>query len=126
MPSPSFAEARSPDQKVRAAGLHPDYWYAVEYDDRVRRGQVVEVRFWGRSIALYRGADGRLRALENRCAHRQLPLSLGNVTGCALTCAYHGWSYGTTGDSRRSRTSCSANRCRPCGWRPIPYGSGTG
>ena len=93
MPSPSFAEARSPHQKVRAAGLHPDYWYPVEYDDRVRRGQVVEVRFWGRSIALYRGSDGRLRALENRCAHRQLPLSLGDVTGCALTCAYHGWSY---------------------------------
>ena len=93
MPSPSFAEAGSRHQKVRAAGLHPDYWYPVEYDDRVRRGQVVEVRFWGRSIALYRGADGRLRALENRCAHRQLPLSLGDVTGCALTCAYHGWSY---------------------------------
>lgn len=97
MPSPSFAEAQNRHQKVRAAGLHPDYWYPVEYDDRVRRGQVVEVRFWGRSIALYRGADGRLRALENRCAHRQLPLSLGAVTGCGLTCAYHGWSYGEDG-----------------------------
>ncbi len=97
---PSFAEARNRHQKVRAAGLHPNYWYPVEYDNRVRRGQVVEVRFWGQSIALYRGADGRLRALENRCAHRQLPLSLGDVTGCALTCAYHGWSY--RGDGRLS------------------------
>jgi phenylpropionate dioxygenase-like ring-hydroxylating dioxygenase large terminal subunit len=94
---PSFAEAPSRHQQVRAAGLHPDYWYPVEYDDRVRGGQVVEVRFWGQSIALYRGADGRMRALENRCAHRQLPLSLGAVTGCELTCAYHGWRYGEDG-----------------------------
>src|SRR6187431_3319401 len=97
MPPPSFVEARSPHQKVRAAGLHPDYWYPVEYDDRVRRGQVVEVRFWGRSIALDRGADGKPRALEHRCANRQLPQSLGDVTGCALTCPYHGSTYGEDG-----------------------------
>jgi hypothetical protein len=77
--------------------MHPDYWYAVEYDRAVKRGQVVEVRFWGQSIALYRGEDGALRALENRCAHRQLKLSLGEVTGCTLACAYHGWSYGEGG-----------------------------
>ena len=94
---PSFTEARNRHQQVRAAGLHPDYWYPVEYGDRVRRGQIVEARFWGRSIAVYRGADGRVRALENRCAHRQLPLSLGDVSGCGLTCAYHGWTYGEDG-----------------------------
>jgi phenylpropionate dioxygenase-like ring-hydroxylating dioxygenase large terminal subunit len=90
---PSFEEARNRRQKARAAGLHPDYWYAVEYDHAVRPGQAVEVRFWNRSIALYRGRDGQVRALENRCAHRQLKLSLGVVNGCNLTCAYHGWSY---------------------------------
>ena len=94
---PSFAAARNRHQQVRAAGLHPDYWYPVEYDARVRRGQIVEVQFWGQSIALYRGADGRLRAMENRCAHRQLPLSLGEVNGCGLTCAYHGWQYDEAG-----------------------------
>jgi hypothetical protein len=77
--------------------MNPDYWYAVEYDRVVKPGQVVEVGFWGESIALYRGEDGELRAMENRCAHRQLKLSLGEVTGCNLTCAYHGWSYGEGG-----------------------------
>jgi hypothetical protein len=60
-------------------------------------GRVIEVKFWGTSIALYRGTDGVVRALENRCAHRQLKLTLGEVTGCALTCAYHGWSYAEDG-----------------------------
>jgi phenylpropionate dioxygenase-like ring-hydroxylating dioxygenase large terminal subunit len=94
---PTFAEAHTRRQKARAAGLHPDYWYAVEHDKAIPRGRVVEVRFWDISIALYRGRDGALRALENRCAHRQLKLSLGDVDGCRLTCAYHGWSYDETG-----------------------------
>lgn len=94
---PSFEAARHRRHKVRAAGLDPDYWYAVEYDRAIRPGQVAEVKFWNHSIALYRGRDGRLRALENRCAHRQLALSLGSVEGCRLTCMYHGWSYDESG-----------------------------
>ena len=94
---PSFAEAHSRREKARAAGLHPDYWYAVEYDRAVRPGAVVEATFWGQSIALWRDADGALHAVENRCAHRQLKLSLGSVEDCRLTCAYHGWAYDGAG-----------------------------
>src|SRR5262245_40095835 len=90
---PPFAEARNTRERARTAGLHPDHWYAVEYDARVPVGRVVEVKFWGRSIAVFRGADGKLRALEDRCAHRHVKLSIGQVAGCSLTCAYHGWSY---------------------------------
>ncbi len=96
-PPPSFADARNLRQKARAAGLDPNHWYAVEYERAIRPGQVVPATFWGQGIAVYRGADGRFRALEDRCAHRQLQLSLGEVTGCTLTCAYHGWSYGEDG-----------------------------
>ncbi len=94
---PSFAEARTKRQKARASGPDPDYWYPVELDDAVKPGKVVEVVFWNQSIALFRGRDGALRALENRCAHRQLKLSLGNVEDCRLVCAYHGWQYDATG-----------------------------
>jgi len=94
---PAFAAARNRRQKARAAGLHPDYWYPVEYERALPPGRVVEVRFWNTSIALYRGTDGQVQALENRCAHRQLKLSLGHVEGCNLTCAYHGWSYDGAG-----------------------------
>jgi phenylpropionate dioxygenase-like ring-hydroxylating dioxygenase large terminal subunit len=94
---PPFSSARNPREKARAAGLHPDHWYAVEYDGCVPPSHVVEVKFWGRSIAVFRGADGALRALENRCAHRHVKLSIGQVTGCTLTCAYHGWTYDADG-----------------------------
>ena len=94
---PTFAEARHRRHKARVAGLDPNYWYAVERGSAVPRGRVVEARFWHRSIALFRGEDGRVRALENRCVHRHLPLTLGSVEGCRLTCMYHGWSYDDSG-----------------------------
>ncbi|HEV2371537.1 MAG TPA: aromatic ring-hydroxylating dioxygenase subunit alpha [Streptosporangiaceae bacterium] len=92
-PPPGFAQARTRHQRARSAGMDPDHWYPVERDSALRRGQVVEVTFWKRSIALFRGEDGVLRAVNNRCAHRQLALTEGRVVGCALTCMYHGWSH---------------------------------
>ncbi len=94
---PAFSEARNRRQKARAAGMNPDYWYAVEYESALRPGQVREVKFWNRSLALFRGRDGRCAAIENRCAHRQVKLSLGEVNGCNLVCAYHGWTYNHEG-----------------------------
>ena len=95
---PSFREAHTRRQKARAAGLHPDYWYAVEYDRALQPGKALEVEFWDRSIALYRDESGTIHAIENRCAHRQVKLSLGEVKGCNLVCPYHGWTY--DGDGR--------------------------
>lgn len=94
---PDFAAAENRRQKVRSAGMNPDYWYPVERSRRLKPGAAIEVCFWKRSIAVYRGQDGGLRAIENRCAHRQLKLSLGSVENCHLVCPYHGWEYDGTG-----------------------------
>ncbi len=94
---PGFDEARTLRQQARAAGMDPDYWYAVEEVRRVKPETVVEIVFWKRSIALYRAKDGSFHAMDNRCAHRQLKLSLGDVQGCRLVCAYHGWEYDEDG-----------------------------
>ena len=95
---PGFEEAGNLRQKVRAAGMDPNYWYAVEEAHRIKPGTVVEVVFWKRSIALFRATDGSFHAMDNRCAHRQLKLSLGVVEGCRLVCAYHGWKYDKDGN----------------------------
>ena len=94
---PGFKDAGNLRQQARAAGMDPDYWYAVEEVRQVKPGTVVEVIFWKRSIALFRGKDGSFHAIENRCAHRQLKLSMGEVQGCRLVCAYHGWQYDENG-----------------------------
>ncbi len=94
---PSFNEASNLRQRVRATGLDPDYWYVVAEAHRIKPQQVTEVVFWQQSIALFRSADGSFHALENRCAHRQIKLSLGEVKDCLLVCPYHGWQYDQDG-----------------------------
>jgi phenylpropionate dioxygenase-like ring-hydroxylating dioxygenase large terminal subunit len=93
----------------------------VEYDGAVKKGQVKEVIFWNTSIALYRGEDGELAAMQNRCAHRQLKLSKGAVDKCSLRCAYHGWAYNregwledysTTALVTRSSRNCGLIQCK--------------
>ena len=38
-------------------------------------------------------AEGRIHAMEDRCAHEDFPLSKGSLRGCVVTCAAHGWPF---------------------------------
>lgn len=80
-------------RRARAAAPDPNRWYPACWSHELGRESVREVVFWGRSLALFRGADGQARVLANRCAHRPVPLTMGEVRGCELVCPYHGWSY---------------------------------
>ncbi|TVZ06628.1 aromatic ring-hydroxylating dioxygenase subunit alpha [Trebonia kvetii] len=78
---------------LRRTGINPDFWYPVAASASVRRTKTFAAVFAGERIALYRGASGTVYALEDRCAHRQIPLSMGVVEGEALRCCYHAWAY---------------------------------
>ena len=82
---------------IRTVGAHPDRWYPLAWSDEIAPGKVIGRQFAGQPIALFRTRDGKLSALEDRCAHRQVPLHLGVVAGETLKCGYHGWSYNREG-----------------------------
>ncbi len=54
-------------------------------------------RLLGTDIALWRGADGVVNAVRDRCCHRSAKLSCGFVENGAIVCGYHGWTYDGTG-----------------------------
>jgi renierapurpurin 18,18'-hydroxylase len=86
--------ANSPNAfDLRRVGAHPDYWYPLAWAHELRPQHALGRRFAGEPIVLYRGSSGRVFALEDRCAHRQVPLHLGVVRGDELKCQYHGWTY---------------------------------
>ena len=78
---------------LRRTGINPDFWYPVAVARSVRKGKTFAATFAGERIALYRGESGTVHALEDRCAHRQVPLSMGVVEGDVLRCCYHAWAY---------------------------------
>ena len=54
-------------------------------------------RIHDRPIVLFRDRDGAAGALHDRCPHRGVALSLGQVAEGAVACAYHGWRFGRDG-----------------------------
>jgi phenylpropionate dioxygenase-like ring-hydroxylating dioxygenase large terminal subunit len=82
---------------LRRTGAHPDHWYPLAPSGRVKPGRALGASFAGEPIVLARSESGSLFALENRCAHRQVPLDVGVVCGETLRCGYHGWTYDKSG-----------------------------
>lgn len=63
-------------------------WYVVAWSNDLA-ADPLPVMLMGEQVVLFRTADG-VAALEDRCPHRHLPLSMGRVTGSNLQCGYHG------------------------------------
>jgi phenylpropionate dioxygenase-like ring-hydroxylating dioxygenase large terminal subunit len=76
-------------------GINP--WMIAGVGRNLRRQRVVSGHADNLPLALFRDADGGVRALEDRCAHRNAPLSLGRINEGRLQCAYHGWTYDADG-----------------------------
>ena len=92
---PDISVAVQPD--LRRIPAHPDHWYPLAWSRELKPGGRLGVSFAGEPIVLVRPKNGQVFALEDRCAHRQVPLSKGTVEGCAIRCCYHGWAYEASG-----------------------------
>ncbi len=77
-------------------------WYIAAWTDEVLENAVFARTICDEPVALMRDANGVARALEDRCAHRGLPLSQGQVINGQVRCRYHGAEFdGCTGKCSR-------------------------
>ena len=71
-------------------------WYAVAWAEDVGRSPFNRI-VCNEPLVLYRTESGTPVALEDRCCHRRLPLSMGKVLGDDIQCAYHGFTFEPSG-----------------------------
>ncbi len=71
-------------------------WYAAAWSSGLGAEPIART-ITGEFVVLYRRADGTPVALEDRCCHRALPLSMGRVEGDDIRCGYHGLRYAPSG-----------------------------
>ena len=71
-------------------------WYVAAWDHEIGRDLRRRI-ILDEPVLLYRTTNGKPVALEDRCCHRQAPLSMGRLAGDVVTCPYHGLQYDTTG-----------------------------
>ncbi len=74
-----------------------NHWYVAASASDIGRKPLGRI-ILGEPVVFFRGEDGKPVALEDRCPHRRLPLSMGKlVDGDILQCGYHGLRFDRTG-----------------------------
>ncbi len=92
--SPAFLERELQDVFARE-------WISVGRASALSKpGDFVTYELASQPILVIRDSDGRLRALSNVCLHRMSTLLEGSGNRRAITCPYHGWTYGLDGKLR--------------------------
>jgi phenylpropionate dioxygenase-like ring-hydroxylating dioxygenase large terminal subunit len=71
-------------------------WYLICPSDELKN-TILKKRLFGEDIILFRNQDGDIAALEDRCCHRNVNLSLGYLNSNTIVCGYHGWEYDKNG-----------------------------
>lgn len=71
-------------------------WYVIASTDEVG-DQPLARTVCGRSVVLFRDDHGTAVALDDRCPHRNYPLSLGAVLDGGIRCGYHGLRFDSSG-----------------------------
>ncbi len=66
-------------------------WLKVCRKDEIPERGGRAVLAGGSRIAVFRLSDGRVVAVEDRCPHKEGPLSDGLLTGATVICPMHHW-----------------------------------
>lgn len=79
-------------------------WVRLCSEDECRPGESREIVAGDRIVALF-NVDGSFHALDGICPHQGGPLGKGTLTGCIVTCPWHGWQFDVaTGKHQTSQT----------------------
>ena len=97
----SVPDALVPLHRGRASVVHlRDQWFIACTSRELKRKPLATALF-GIPIVLFRDAAGRPGALLDRCPHRNVRLSAGQVqSDGTLACPYHGWRFDAGGACR--------------------------
>jgi len=97
--TPGLDGELSESKKKMVSGTYlRNAWYVAAWSDDLVDGQLLARTILKEPVVLYRTADGKVAALENRCPHRFSPLHMGQiVNGNAVQCPYHGLEFDPTG-----------------------------
>ncbi|MGF1568738.1 MAG: Rieske 2Fe-2S domain-containing protein [Nodosilinea sp.] len=104
---------------LRQSGLNLNHWYVVAQSQELGSAPLA-VTLWHQPIVLYRDRQGQVSAMADRCPHRQVKLSAGQVEEDHLVCAYHGWHFAPDGTCAQVPYLEPQQKLPPCTIRTYP------
>jgi phenylpropionate dioxygenase-like ring-hydroxylating dioxygenase large terminal subunit len=94
----SKTNGAKPHQEMISGAFLRNAWYVAAWSDEVGDAQLVARTLMNEPVVLYRKSNGEIAAIEDRCAHRFAPLSMGKIVGGdRIQCPYHGLEFDGSG-----------------------------
>lgn len=72
-------------------------WYVAALSSEVGKDELFTRMLLDTSVLIYRTENGTAIAMQDRCPHRFVPLSMGRREGDDIVCAYHGLKFNCEG-----------------------------
>ncbi len=100
-----ISEARIPRRRQLGAslpregdnGLFSESWFPICLSRDIPPGKILGIDFLDGRVIAYRGATGEVRVMSAYCAHVGADLSVGDIQGDEIRCAFHHWRYNGNG-----------------------------
>ena len=81
--------------------MEKDQFVDIAKVDEIPVGKTKRVEVNGKEIMIA-NMNGKFYALDDRCAHMNAPLSMGNLIGDVVTCPFHGAKFNITSGKKIS------------------------
>ena len=78
-------------------GVYSQTWWPVCLSSDVEKGQVIGRELMNGRVIVFRGEDGDVSVMSAYCAHVGADLSVGEVVGNTIRCAFHHFAYDHSG-----------------------------
>ncbi|WP_460362076.1 Rieske 2Fe-2S domain-containing protein [Actinocorallia lasiicapitis] len=98
---------------------HPETWYPVLRSADLPEGTIRAVHVCDRDLVLYRGASGRVVALDRFCSHLGADLDDGLVIDDLLRCPFHQLLWNPSGNAVNAAQLLSGEGLRPLDAPPV-------
>ena len=92
---PRLEEANTRDDQIPLQGVggFDQCWYPVALSREIGSGSVMSKPFLDGRVIVMRGESGKASVLSPFCRHMGADLSVGEIVGDSIRCAFHHWCY---------------------------------
>jgi phenylpropionate dioxygenase-like ring-hydroxylating dioxygenase large terminal subunit len=72
-------------------------WYAILESNEVKKGKPIGATRMGEKLVAWRNSAGKVTVMADKCPHRGVALSVGEIKADCIQCPFHGFEYDTSG-----------------------------
>jgi phenylpropionate dioxygenase-like ring-hydroxylating dioxygenase large terminal subunit len=72
-------------------------WYAILESNEIKKGKPVGITRMGEKLVAWRDSAGEVTVMTDKCPHRGVALSVGEIKTDCIQCPFHGFEYNTSG-----------------------------